>query len=295
MSDYMTGSHDSAVQVPFSDDATETVKDDLDEDTPDASPEQRVDRQKRRAERTKRMLEEGKQSAAKVKELEERDAKRQREMDELRGMVAANQNAIARQQPAGKDPYEAQLDSVYERQSEAYNAAQAEIKAGTFTPERQKHYEGVARSIESEKTRIHTQRVVADQTQQLRQEQAQQVWVQKHPEVYQNPRAFEYAKATFQRRLALGETSTNQMVDEIMEETKTQFRLGNRPAPTASDRARMTGLPAAGSGGGKPTGVTMTPELRKMAIAAHPELSEADALKKWANGPGKRLRERKVL
>lgn len=293
---YMQGDKDNAVQVPFSDDTSEAPKDDIDDDSPDASPEQRRDRQQKRAERTKRMLEEGKAHAAKVKELEERDAKRQREIDELRGAVAANQNFLARQQQPAADPYEAELDAIYERQTAAHKAAQAEVNAGNMTPERTKYWEGVARDIESSKTRVHTAREVAKSAAMLRQEQARQVWEQKHPEVYKHPQAFEYAKATFQRRLALGESSTNQMVDEIMEETKTQFRLGAKPAPTASDRARLSGLPAAGSGGGgKAPGVALTPELRKMAEAAYPELSQAEAHKKWTNGVGRRLREKKVL
>lgn len=296
MSDYMQGDKDNSVAVPFSDDESETVANDNDEDSPSASPEERKLRSQRRSERITRLLQESKERAAKVKELEERDARRERELAELRGAVAANQNMLARQQPSEKDPYEAQLDAIYERQSRAYNSAQAELKAGTMTPERQAYYEREAREIESAKTRVHTQRVVEDQAQRLRQEQAQQVWVQKHPEVYQNPRAFEYAKATYQRRLALGEVATNSLVDEVMEETKTQFKLGAKPAPSASDRARMSGLPAAGSGsGGKSPSGGLPPELKRMALAAYSDLPEAEAVKKWEATTGKRLRAKRVI
>jgi hypothetical protein len=297
VSDYMQGDKDNSVAVPFSDDESAAPENDNDEDSPSASPEERKLRSQRRAERITRLLQESKERAAKVKELEERDAKRERELAELRGAVAANQNMIARQQASSeKDPYESQLDAIYERQSRAYNSAQAEIKAGTMTPERQAYYEREAREIESAKTRVHTQRVVEDQAQRLRQESAQQVWVQKHPEVYQNPRAFEYAKATYQRRLALGEVATNSLVDEVMEETKAQFKLGAKPAPSASDRARMSGLPAAGSGGGgKSPSAGLPPELKRMALAAYSDLPEAEAVKKWEATTGKRLRAKKVI
>lgn len=297
MSDFMQGSPDNAVVVPFSDDETEAKKPEEleEEDSPTASPEERLTRRRRRQERISRLLNEGKQSAEKVRELEEHRAKTDRELAELRGMMAAQQ-AMRAQNDNGKDPYEQRLDQVYAQQAEAYNAAQAEIQSGKFTPERQAHYERIARTIETQKTQIHTERAVAADRESRRGEQAQQVWVQKYPEVYNNPKAFQYAQATWQQRLALGEQQTNALADEVFNEAITRFKLGAKPAPSASDRARLSGIPSAGGGGGKSsTGITFTPELRRMAIAAYSDLPEAEALKKWANGPGKRLREKKII
>lgn len=294
----MVGDKDNAVVVPFSDDEKDKTganDNDLDEDSPNASPEERITRKQKRQERLNNLLREGKQSKEELTSLRADAAKTREELAQLRGYLAAQ----PRQQPAnddGKDPYEKRLDTVYDKQSEAYNSAHAHIKAGTFTAELQKHYEQVAREIESEKTRIHTERVVDARTQQNRTEQAQQVWVQKYPDVYNNPNAFRYAQARFQQRQALGEQTSNDMVDEIMNETLTTFKLGKKPAPSATERSRLTGVPSAGSGGSSSrSGITMNPAFERMAKAAYPELSDKDAIRKWVDGPGRRLRDKKVL
>jgi len=294
--DYMQGDKDSAVAVPFSDDeAAEPASEVLEEDKPTDSPEERITRKKRRQERLNRLISEGKQSKEELASVKA-------ELERLKGEQAAIQRQVASatQRPANDtarpDPYEQQLDAVYARQAEAYTAAQAEVKAGTFTPERQQHYEKLARTLESEKTRLHAQRLIDEQAQQRRTESARQVWVQKYPEVYQDPRAFQYAQATYQQRMALGEADSRQLVDEVMTEAMARFRLGAKPAPTASERSRLSGVPAAGSSGSsKASGIVMNPAFERMAKAAYPDLPETEAVKRWVNGPGKRLREKKVI
>jgi hypothetical protein len=294
--DYMQGNRDNATIVPFSDDDAEKDKvDDLDEDSPDASPEERLNRKQRRIARLRQMANEGKQSKEELQRVKVEQAALKNELATLKGYVAAQPQRAANDD--GKDPYERRLDAIYEKQSEAYNAAQAEIAAGSFTPERQKHYEKVAREIESDKTRVHTERTMEANRHQSRTEQAQQVWVQKYPEVYRDPNAFRYAQATWNQRLALGESQTNELADEVLNQTMAQFKLGKRAAPTASDRARMSGMPSAGGGGGggRAAGIAMDPVLRRMAIAAHSDLPEDEAVKKWTNTTGKKLRAKKVL
>jgi hypothetical protein len=301
--DYMQGDADNAIQVPFSDDESAAASNDnaadlLDDDKPASSPEEHISRKQKRQERIKRLLDEGKQSKEELGRLRSEQDGLKGELERLKGYVAANENA---RRPAphddGRDPYESRLDAVYERQSSAYQAAQAEIKSGTFDEARSKHYERIAREIESEKSAIHAERVLATREPARRAEQAQQVWVQKYPEVYGNPSAYQFAEATFRRRQALGEAATNQLVDEIMGETMAQFRLGPKRAPSASERSRLSGLPASGGGGssGGGSSIAMTPALRRMAAAAYSELPEHEAVKKWADTTGKRLREKKVL
>lgn len=298
-SSFMQGDHDKSVAVPFTDDeaANDTKPDELlDEPSPNATPEERITWKQKRQDRIKRILDDGKENKAEVERLKAESAATKAELERLKGYVAA-QPQQRPQNDGGKDPYEQRLDQVYEKQSEAYNSAQAEIKAGTFTPERQKYYEKVAREIETAKTSIHTERLIEQRAAANRTEQAQQVWVQKYPEVYNNPRAFQYAQASWQRRLALGENPSNDTVDEIMNETMTTFRLGKKAPPSASERSRMSGIPSAGSGGGgNKTGIVMDdPKLRRMAVAAYSHLPEAEAVKAWVNKTGKRLREKKIL
>lgn len=307
MTDYMEGNPDKGgITVPFSDDEAENkasaVEDDDDEDKPGASPEERLSRRQKQRARTKAMLEEGKKAAERVRELEERDNKRERELAELRGMVTAQQQLVSRvaQPQDDKDPYQRELDAVYERQQNAYNAVQAEIKAGTYDDKRAKYYEGIARQIEEEKTSIHTRRALAAQEPVRRAEQGQQRWVAQYPDVYRNPQAYAYAEATFARKRAMldpGQQPTDEMVHEAMREAMTTFKLGPRQAPSASDRAKLSGLPSSGSGGSGsgPAGIQLTPELRRIAVAAYSDLPEEEALKKWANKTGKRMREKKAI
>ncbi len=282
--------------IPFSDDEKEDKEDVFSELPATASPEERLTRQRKKDERTKRLLDEGRQNKDKVKNLEENQTALQRELAELRARVSQPPPQAA--PPSGKDPFEERLDSVYERQSQAYTAAQAEIKAGTWDENRQRYYEKVARDIEAEKTRIHIDQGLAREQQTRRAENAQQHYINKYPEVYRDQRAYQYAEATWKRRLALGDQPSNDVLDEVMRETITQFKLAPKSAPSASEKSRLSGVSAGGSSGGSgraSDGVTLTPELRRMAIAAHSDLSEADAIKKWVNSSGKRLREKKVL
>lgn len=301
MSDFMQGNPDNPVAVPFTDDEAEAKKapDLEEEDSPTASLEERRTRRQKRQERLQLMMQESQKNAERVKELEERENKTAREVAELRGMLAAQQQLQQRiANDNGRDPYQARLDAVYTRQKEAYESAQAELKAGNLSPERQAYYERIARDIETEKTQIHTERAIAQDREQRRTEQAQQVWVQKFPEVYNNPKAFAYAQATWQQRQALGEQPTNALVEEVMQDAIQRFKLGAKPAPTASDRARLSGIPSSGGGGGKTaSGIDFSsnPHLRRMALAAYSDLPEGEALKKWTNSVGKRLRDKKVI
>lgn len=301
--DFMQGNADNAISVPFSDDESELKPEQLTEDEddkPSASPEERITRKAKRQERIKRLLDEGKKNGEEVKTLKGELEALKAETLRLQGFVAA-QAQRPPEKTDGKDEYDRELDAIYEKQANAYNAAQAEIKAGTFDEKRSKYYEQVAREIETAKTRVHTRRELAQQEPARRAEQGQQRWVNQYPDVYRDPQAYQYAEATFRRKQALlpqGSPVTEDMVHEVMRETMTTFKLGPKQAPSASEKSRLSGLPSSGSGGGSRSdgaGIQMTPELRRMAIAAYGDLPEAEAIKKWANGPGKRLRERKVL
>src|SRR5690606_28736928 len=129
---------------------------------------------------------------------------------------------------------------------------------------------------------------------------ARQRWVEKYPEVYANQRAYQFAAASYERRKALlepGEEPTAEMVEQAMEEARAQFKLGPKRAPTASERERLSGIPSSGGGGASPSGggVVVTKDFRKMATALYSDLSEDEAVKRWANEVGKSLRQKKIL
>lgn len=286
-----------SVSVPFTDD--ETVKDDeliTDDERPSDSPEERRTRKQKRQERLQGIIQQGKKNAEDLDAEKKANAELRERLARLEGAVVAQQQRPPPPPADGKDPFERELDAIYTDQQNAYAAAQAEVKAGQFDEKRQRYYEGVARDIESRKAEVHTRRLLARTEPARQQNAAQQAWVQKYPEVYQNQRAFQYAQGRYQQREAMGEQITNATVDEIMNETMTAFKLGARPAPTVSERSRLSGMPSSSSGGGRDTNaLQLTPAMRKMALAAYDDLPEEEAIKKWTNKTGKRLREKKVV
>lgn len=290
MSEYISTA--DPINVPFSDDSEDVSDDQLIlEDDPTASPAERVTRNKRKSERVARLLAEGKQTkednAALRKELSELKTSQAR----LEGMVIAQRQP----QPQG-DPYQARLDAIRAKQQDAYNQMQADIKSGNYNEERDRHYKALSAQFEDAKGEVYSERALARVAPSQRQEQAQQVWAHKYPEVYGNPKAFQFAQATYQRRLAMGEKVETEHVDEIMQETMTAMKLGGKGKPTATEKARLSGQSSGGSSGGTAgPGVQMTPALRRMAIAVFSDLSEEEAVKRWANTAGKELRKQKVL
>lgn len=294
---------DNPAEVPFSDD--EAVRDDeliSDDGAASLSAAERITRDQKKADRIKRKLDEGKQSKAEVARLTTQLEESNTRLARLEGAMSVRQAPQASGTPA-PDPYKAALKSVRARQATSFERMRAEMasmpKDQDLPPDRLKHYQDELAEIEDEKAQINARRVLAEQAPAIRQEQAQQVYVQKYPEVYNNPTAFEYARGTFARRQALGETITNDTVDEIMNETRTVFKIGPKPkGPSASDRARLGGHSASGSGGGNsgPTGgIQPTPALMKMAKALFSDLPDDKAFQKWVDGPGKELRKQKVI
>lgn len=114
----------------------------------------------------------------------------------------------------------------------------------------------------------------------------------KHPDVFGNQRALQYAAGEVSRRLARGDAETDDLHDAVMEEAR-QVILGKRPPPDAAQRARATGLPTGARGA--PAGERSTFAMPKgghdyrMAIAMFPNLEPAQACQKWVNVVGKKL------
>ena len=292
------------IEVPFTDDVAEVRDDELivEADKPGDSPEVKAQRatsrRERAAERARERKEQGEQLVQLRKDLEQERAERAR----LQGYVQA---LPAAQAPQGKDQYEAALDAVYEEQQRSYREYQAALAAGTLDEKAVERFQKISRDIETRKNNIAARRVVDSDVARQRQEAAQQPYVHKYPDVYNNPEAFEYAKAEHAKRKArarvTGEQITNETVDEIMEETRTVFKLGKKDPPSRSERDRYTGGSAGGTGGGNGGGsghgIAMTKELRSMAISRYGGngVSDEAAVKAWVDGPGKELRKNKVL
>jgi hypothetical protein len=288
--------------VPFSDDDAESPEEEND-DAPGLSPVERATRKERRTMRIKHKLDEGKQAKEELaREKSEKQALIER-VARLEGVVSATQ----RPAPA-VDPYAARLVAIRERQTREYAQLQAEIKAGTYTEDRARHYERVSAEIEDDKGTVLAERALAQREPVLQQAAARARWKEKYPEVYNKPEAYTYAEGTRNRRCALGEKETVELVDEVMAETMAVFRLGKATkGATQNERARLSGTSSSGGGGGNsggPSGgIVMNKELRSMALSMYSgetdakgrALTDDEKIKKWVDGPGKQLRKDKVL
>jgi hypothetical protein len=287
----MTQQHD----VPFSDDSEEVTDDQL--DTSGNSPEDKATRLEKRRERAAERERERKETGERLVRLEAELAAERAERARLAGYVQATV-----QPKAGPDPYQQRLDAVYAKQSDTYRAYVAETLAAKankqeLPAERQAYFDSQARQFEEAKADIISERAVARVMPTLRQESSQQTWVQRYPDVWNNPQALKYAQATWEQKKAMGLQETHELADEVYEEARRVFKLGGKPSPSSRDREKLSGVPAAGGGGGAPaTGdIQMTRDLRLMAIAKYSDLPEDKAIAKWKSVEGKALRLAKVL
>ncbi len=298
MSDYMQGDKDTGTTIPFSDDEAEPkdVAEVLaEDDKPDASPQERLTKKQKRQERLQKILQEGKQSKEELEKTKDELHQLKSQLSRLEGFVAANQAAQQRQ-PTG-DPYKARLDAIETRRKDAWKAAQAEIKAGSMDESRTAYYESGSREIDEEKAQVMVERELARREPVQQQNNARQRWVNQYPEVYANQDAFRWATARSQMRQAEGEVLTEEVAHEILNEAKIRFKLGAKKPPSASERDKFSGVSSAGGSANDngATGIRMTPEFKRMATALYSDIPEAEAIKKWVNGPGKKLREKKAI
>jgi hypothetical protein len=113
------------------------------------------------------------------------------------------------------------------------------------------------------------------------------------PDVYDNPKALEYMRATYNKEVLSGHKDSLELFERCAEETR-QVILGKRPAPDRSARQRSSGMRGGPAPAVAPTspGTINMPKggmYDRVARAAYPDLDPAAARQKWANGPGKKI------
>lgn len=235
-----------------------------------------------------------------LKTLREKDAARDRELAELRGMVqGAMHRTSGRDATDEEDDDDAELDGaladIQRRHTAAYQSLRA--KGAQATQADKDEYERAVRGFEREKIKLSAQvqaKVNQQQSQQVVQQQVIREQLQRdHGDVYAaGPRALAYSRGEFQKLIALGHPDNAATVAKAMDATRSAFGInGRQPEPTKNQRDRFAGPPRGGSGGAggsAPTSIKMTKELRRMADAMYPEEpDEQKRYKKWANGPGR--------
>jgi hypothetical protein len=186
------------------------------------------------------------------------------------------------------------LDGVYKEQNLLYREFQA--KGTAITQAEIDTYEAKARELDEKKVEIQAERLLRKRgIQAADPNAAQRAAIQaKHADVYADQRALDYAEGYYKQQVALGNAESWTLLEESMNASRRQFKLGNTPAPDHRRRQRTMGMASttgAGSGadpgaGGK---IVMTKAFRQMADAMYSH--EPDRQKRfqmWANGAGKR-------
>lgn len=273
------------------------------EDDDDDRGQQTSNRRQQKAERYRRMH----------SDLEET----RRENDELRQQVQQNtqmmQQMMLRQQqlmqnPQGgqppADPLQDKLNAIRERK----RALQTEVNGidhKTVTPEMIRQYEERAYKLQDEEREVEFDMIARRRGMRPHNphEAVAQQFAMKHPEVMGNASYRQIVQGNYQKLRLQGRPDSADTVEEAIDMVKRDFKLGKyagggNGGHQRVDRSKYVGMPrgvpGSGSGdGGSVKKVVMTKEFKKMAESANPGLKPEKAWERWANGPGRRLLEKR--
>lgn len=183
---------------------------------------------------------------------------------------------------------DARIRANYEAQEALHEEWTA--KAGKSSAGEIKRMKDKAVDLDVEKTTLIADRRDALQAPQRQQQAEYEAQKARHPDVYGNERALQYARGEFNKRLAAGDTASQELADACMAEAR-EVVLGKRPPPDAGRRARASGMSSGVRAGaaGEQTKLSMPrgSALYKMAVAMYPNEEPAVACQKWANRNGK--------
>jgi len=290
------------VLIPFSDDdERQSAEADEDPDEPGLTDDVRRTRRARRSERTSARLKAGEEAQALAVRLENENRQLANRLARLEGahIQLANQSATP---PV--DPYEARLKQIEDRRDFELRQAQAEVKAGTYTPERDAHFKKLGDDLDRERVDILFEKKMAQRDPQLlaqvQSTVAQNQWQMQYPDVYSNDRARAWAFSRKNMLVAEGKQDSVQLNHDVLREAQEKFNLTPKEKPSQSLRSKLSGHPASGASteagpGTKGGGIVMTKELSRIARARFPGLKGPEADKKWAQTIGKRMREKGEL
>lgn len=211
--------------------------------------------------------------------------------------IEGQQSALIQQRgtpdQTDEDPFDAELEALQAEATTAYQALQA--KGANRTQADVDAYNRKARDIEKKKLVIGARMANAqDGIRPVNPNEAIQALLRaENPDIYDNPKAFAFARNEFERMRILGQPDTRQTFEKAMAATREALNIAPpRGAPPSDTRRRQfEGGPrgrSAGSSGGedRSDAITMTAPLRKIARAAYPGLPEVEAYKKWAKTAG---------
>lgn len=266
------------------------IDEDDDEDEPPArpeSPEERSSRKEKRRERGRQREEERQQFARENAELKERLAR-------LEGHISAQRQVPQTEQRPTENPIDAEIKKLIARQR------QLATTINELPEHAQRQHLPAALeendAIEDQLVKLRIQKyappppVVPNRAELLIDSEA--------PDIRQHPQGLAVTRSAFDMIVQAGKMPAG---PEALRAAIAQARdiLGIRKAApvrsrTENDslRSRLGGAPrSAGGAPDKGSSVAMTRAMERIAKAAYPKLSQAEANKKWAQKHGRRFNE----
>ena len=256
--------------------------DEPEDDEPDERPEpERPSRQERRQNRYSEMKSEAQAAREEAAQMKGR-------LDAMEAYM--RHTAESRGAPAPEPPDEMkELLTAKEQLASEYSLA---YQAGQITPELYKRYQERYQQVEDRIADARIERRIGAASANIRQQVEREALRAQHADVYDNPRAAQWARGYYHQQLAKGRRDDRALHDESIEQARAEFKLSGRGAPTRESRARYAGSSTGGGSGAaaaqpEAREIVMTKEFRRMANAAFPHIKDdASRYKAWAKTQG---------
>jgi|GEM_PF-6861953 len=239
------------------------------------------------------------------RKLAERLEAAERRMQSYPDPQTLQQQLLSRQQQQEpEDPHRDELDDVYRQQEMLFGAYERDQQAHALTPDKVQEYQNRARQLEERKAELQYLRaakrhgMTGQQTdpRAAAREVVQQQIRSEHADIASRQDAWGWATARYQQLRYQGLPDSMDTLNQVMDEARSQFGLPpkrGRAQPTASQRAKYTGMAKGGGSGEKQKGkgrIRMTREYKEMADAMYPEIEDdRERYQKWANEVGPSL------
>lgn len=283
----------------------ESDEDDEDEsDDASAAPTPRETARQRRTNRYKEMKEARFAAEQRVRELE---LERERE----RATYAAQSRAPQQPSESLDARYSKAMDDIYSEKQALSTQYEQLVAKGALTDDLKKMLWSKHRDLETKTVQLNAEYMRLRDPSNHPEHQAQSAdrqavvnWLKmEHGDILQHqmgPAILQYAAAEEARLIANGAPRDINTSKRSIEAAKLHFGLSRRPPPSPAQRARYNGAStSAGVGGGAPNGngapsIVLNKAQQQMAEARFPDLKPAEAYKRWAHGPGRKMLENRA-
>lgn len=277
-------------------DLGDTEETDSDDGGEEGERQQTRDEKKRARQRLREELAERDRT---ISELREKHSGLERTVSELRQTMQQTRQDMTEARRDDNDPLEAELNQVLDQQQELADLITS--KGGKMSAEEEKRFSARARQLRIREQEIVAERVSKRNAPQRDPFEGVRTAVKgAYPEVFGNPKALARAKGHMLLMIAdrgepRNEAELHKLMRDACEEAKKDLGM-SRPAPTDADRARTTGTPRGGTGGGSRDLTVHMGDFEKMlANKAFKHIKDdKQRYSQWAKTAGRKMLERKA-